>query len=229
MIIKYLAHSGFLIESDSGIKLGIDLWLENPINPFTLSEVPSLDYVFITHDHADHDLDTAIDLAKRDGSSFISNFEIGQHAQNNGVVNIASGNPGGAYRVGDILVSQTQAVHSSNIGIAVGFIIEVDGVTIYHMGDTSYFAGLDTLGKIYDIDILLVPIGSKYTMGPIEASYAVDTLKPKVAIPMHYNTFDAISQDPQFFVSEVSHRDCSTTIEVLNPGDQFIFDNSEIV
>ncbi|HEC64391.1 MAG TPA: metal-dependent hydrolase, partial [bacterium] len=187
MKIKFIAQSGFIIETKQGL-ITIDLWLDNPLHKLELKDVPKTDYVFITHDHADHDLPTGIELAKRDKSHFISNYDIMKHAQEQGVENIAPGNIGGLYPVGDIEIAQTHAEHSSNIGLPVGFIIKVEGKTLYHMGDTGYFKGLDTLAEFYNIDILFVPIGSRYTMGPKEASLAVADIKPKIVIPMHYNT-----------------------------------------
>lgn len=222
MNIHFIAQSGFIIETKEGLII-IDLWLDNPLHKLELKDVPKTDYVFITHDHADHDLPTGIELAKRDKSHFISNYDIMRHVQEQGVENIAPGNIGGEYSVGDISIVQTHAEHTSNIGIPVGFIIKVEGKTIYHMGDTGYFKGLDTLAELHPIDLLFVPIGSRYTMGPKEASLAVKDLNPKIVVPIHYNTSEKIKQDPEEFAQMVNQKSPEVKVQILNPGEEFDF------
>ena len=219
MKIQFIAQSGFIITTASGQVITIDLWLKNPLHPMKLSDVPKTDYVFCTHVHGDHDLPTAIELSKRDNSWLIANYDVLRYAEKQGATKYESASIGGFYNVGDIEVMQTQAIHTSDIGTPVGFIIRVDGKTIYHMGDTAYFSTLQKMGEMYDIDVLMVPIGSRYTMGPDEASHAVADLMPQVVIPIHYNTFDKIKQDPQEFTELVKDFKLDTEVEVMEPGD----------
>ena len=223
MQIKFIAQSGFIIKTEDSKIITIDLWPDNPINPVDFDDIPKTDYVFCTHDHTDHGLPAAIKLAKRDDSIFISNYDIMQEVHMNGVEKIAPGSIGGWYKVGDIEIQQVHAEHSSAIGLAIGFLIKVDNKIIYHMGDTGYFSTLKDIGEMYDIDLLMVPIGSRYTMGPYEASFAVRDLKPKVAIPIHYNTSDKIKQDPEDFVKAVKGIKSDTEVKVLKPGEEFIY------
>src|SRR5436190_13496849 len=132
MIFHYIAQSGFLITTKQKKVIAIDLWLNNPLIPLKLEEIPKTDYVFCTHDHQDHDLKSAIELAKRDESMFISSYGIMKYAQEQGVKNIAPGNIGGFYSVDDYMsVKHTNAFHTSDRSIPVGFIIEIEDVVIY--------------------------------------------------------------------------------------------------
>lgn len=221
MKITSIAQSGFIIDTPIGI-IAIDLWLNNPVNAKSISDIPKLDYVFVTHAHNDHGLLDSVELVKRDGAIFVSSYDIQKWAEKEHGIKIESpGSIGGSYTVGKLNVIQTHADHSSDIGNAVGFIIDIQGTKIFHMGDTGYYETLKTIGKMYNIDILMVPIGSRYTMGPMEASYAVSDLKPKVVIPMHYNTFPKIEQDPKEFILEVKRRKVHTDIKCLKPGEHF--------
>lgn len=223
MEFKFVAQSGFIIQSkDHGI-ITIDLWLQNPLNPLTIDNVPKTNFVCCTHDHQDHDLATAIALAKRDESVLISNYDIMRHAQTQGVTNIAPGNLGGWYTVNGLEVQQVHAEHTSNIGLPIGIMLKIDGKIVYHMGDTGYFAGLKTLGEMYQIDVVMIPIGSRYTMGPYEASFALRDLKVKYAIPIHYNTSDKIQQDPQTLTKHLQDRGSNTQVKILQPGQTWEF------
>lgn len=219
MKINYIAQSGFIIETNDGLRLAIDPWISNSLNSIEISQVPKVNYIFVTHDHPDHGLSDAIEISKRDSSIFISSFELANHAHSKGVRDISPGNVGGFYSIEELEVKVVHAEHSSNIGIPVGFMIKVDEKCIYHMGDTGYYAGLEKLAELYPIDILFIPIGSRFTMDPFEASHAVKDLKPKRVIPMHYNTFPQIQQDPYQFKELVEKNESGCKVIVLKPGD----------
>jgi L-ascorbate metabolism protein UlaG (beta-lactamase superfamily) len=70
------------------------------------------------------------------------------------------------------------------------------------------------------VDVALLPIGDNFTMGPMDAAKAVEFIEPKVVIPIHYNTFDMIAQDPEVFRGMVGLR---AAVEVLKPGDVYEF------
>jgi L-ascorbate metabolism protein UlaG (beta-lactamase superfamily) len=222
MNITFIAQSGFIFDFDD-IRISIDLWLDNPVNKIKIEDVAKIDYVFVSHDHSDHGLKPSMEIAKRDESYFISNNELMKKALEQGIIKIAPGSVGGLYKVGDLEIVQTFAVHSSDLGIPVGFIIKYKGKTIYHMGDTGYFSDLKVLKEMYGpIDVLFIPIGSRYTMGPLEASFAVRDLEPKITVPMHYNTMDLIAQNPEEFERLALEKCPATKVVILNPGDEFI-------
>lgn len=218
MKVHFVAQSGFIIEYMDQ-RIAIDLWSDNPVNPVSLDKVPKIDHVFVSHDHGDHDVKFGIEIAKRDNATFHSSYEITYRALKEGVLKIESANIGGPYKSGEIEVVLTHAEHSSDTGIPVGFIIKIADRTLYHMGDTAYFKGLDFLGELYKPDTLFIPIGSRYTMGPIEASYAVRDIHPKWVVPMHYNTTESIKQDPTVFVDQCKETSPHSHVIIFNPGE----------
>lgn len=219
MQIQFVAQSGFIINLSNGENICIDLWLDNPINPLTLDQIPQMDYVFITHDHADHDLKSGIEIAKRDNAIFTSSYDITNYAAEQGVENVEKANIGGEYKMGNLTVIQTIAHHSSDIGNPVGFIIETEDGTIYHMGDTGFFNEVEMYGHLYDVDTLMIPIGSRYTMDALQAAHASRLINPGNIIPMHYNTFPKITQDPKTFEKYLKDLDVDSKLHIMKPGD----------
>jgi L-ascorbate metabolism protein UlaG (beta-lactamase superfamily) len=195
----------------------IDPWLSNPLFPLSLRDIPKTDFVFCTHDHVDHGFDSAIEIANRDNAVLITGYDMGKEASKMGVKNVESCNPGGFFDVGEIKVKLTHAYHSSDIGVPVGFMIQADGQLIYHMGDTGYFTETKDYGEMYNIDILMIPVGGRYTMDPYEAKYAICNLNPKMVIPMHYNTFAKIEQDLSDLVKSMELSNINLTI--MQPGE----------
>ena len=80
----------------------------------------------------------------------------------------------------------------------------MDGKTIYHTGDTGLFLDMQLIGEMDSIDVMLVNIGDNFTMGIDDAVKAVEFVKPKLVIPMHYKTFDVIDVNPQEFIDKVT-------------------------
>ena len=124
------------------------------------------------------------------------------------------------------------AKHSSDIdiveetvpgGSAASFLITfADGTKIFHAGDTGLFGDMkDIIGNIYKPDVVMLPIGDKFTMGPFEAALAAMWLNPKAVIPMHYNTFPAIAQDPSIFANFVSQFNPNIDVVVMNPDEYY--------
>jgi L-ascorbate metabolism protein UlaG (beta-lactamase superfamily) len=102
-------------------------------------------------------------------------------------------------------------------GAATGILVNIGGKTIYHAGDTGLFLDMQLIGEMNPIDLALLPIGDNFTMGPVDAARAVDFLKPKKVVPMHYNTFDIIKQDPQKFADLLRGKPVECII--MNSGD----------
>ncbi|MDP7421870.1 MAG: MBL fold metallo-hydrolase, partial [bacterium] len=97
-----------------------------------------------------------------------------------------------------------------------GFILEMDGHTIYHAGDTGIFGDMKLFSDFFDIDLALLPIGDRYTMGPCSAARAVSLLGARKVIPMHFNTFPIIQQDPENFKTLVGN---AAEVIILKPGE----------
>jgi L-ascorbate metabolism protein UlaG (beta-lactamase superfamily) len=225
-VIKYLGHSFFeatITGLDGSVKtLLIDPWVENPLSPVKLRdfEERKVDYILVTHDHGDH-IGDAIKLAKMTGAVIVSVYEIAEYASQEKVKSIG-GNIGGPLRISDLEVVLTPATHSSNRGVPVGFYVKGRDVSFYHAGDTGLFCEMELIGELYSPDITMLPIGGHFTMGIREAVKAVELIKPKVVIPMHYNTFPVIQADPALFKRLVEEKTKSRVV-VLKPGEVFTY------
>ncbi|MEM0378859.1 MAG: metal-dependent hydrolase [Thermosphaera sp.] len=222
--IKYLGHSFFEVIltglDDKEKTILIDPWVENPLSPVKTSHYAErrVDYIVVTHDHGDH-LGNAIEIAKHTGAPVVGVYEISLFAQEQGV-RAVGGNIGGPLAIPDVEVVLTPALHSSNRGVPVGVVVRGRDLAVYHAGDTGLFSEMELIGELYAPDIALLPIGGHFTMGVREAAKAVELLKPKYVIPMHYNTFPLIKADPLAFKQLVESRTQSKVV-VLKPGEVF--------
>jgi L-ascorbate metabolism protein UlaG (beta-lactamase superfamily) len=155
----------------------------------------------------------------------ISNFEICTWFNNHGHENTHAQHIGGGFNYPFGRVKLTQAVHGSmfpdgsNGGNPCGFLLVVDGKKIYHAADTGLFSDMRLIGE-EGIDLALLPIGDNFTMGPDDALRAVKFIEPKVVIPIHYNTWELIAQDPHAWKQRVES-ETQTRCVVLNPGESY--------
>ncbi len=222
--LTYLSHSAWLVEAD-GVTIAIDPFLEgNPTAPMKAADVKA-DYIIVTHAHGDH-LGDAIPIAKQSNGTIISNFEIANYCGNQG----ANAHPmhiGGAHRFPFGMVKLTPAWHGSSFpdgsygGTPAGVLLTVGGKTIYHTGDTGLFMDMQLIGEMHPVDIFLVNIGDNFTMGIDDAVKAVEFVKPKLTIPMHYKTFDVIDVDPQEFLDKVKQKGFEA--KLLGIGESYEF------
>jgi len=204
--LTYLSHSAWLIQNDK-YSVAIDPFLEgNPTATMKPADLKA-DYIIVTHAHGDH-IGDAIPIAKASGGTIISNFEIVNYCTEHG----AQAHPmhiGGAHEFPFGRVKLTPAWHGSSFpdgsygGTPTGCLLTIDGKTIYHTGDTGLFMDMQLIGEMDTIDVMLVNIGDNFTMGIDDAVKAVEFVKPKLVIPMHYKTFDVIDVDPQEFADKV--------------------------
>ncbi len=217
MKITYIGHAGFKIEDD--VIAFFDPWLSAPTSKMKIEDIEKCNFVFVTHDHGDHGLDEGIEIAKKTNATFVSIFELSNIASEKGVKNTFGMNIGGSYTLGNTKITMTQALHSSTNGSPIGFIVKFASHTIYHPGDTGLFGDMKLLGEIYHPDVALLPIGSTFTMGPKEAAIAAKLLDVRHVIPMHYNTFPVIEQDPNEFAKIVKEEAPNVNVHILNPGE----------
>jgi L-ascorbate metabolism protein UlaG (beta-lactamase superfamily) len=228
--IKWLSHSGFQITSNSGKILYIDPWFENPLSACTINDVKEAAMVLVTHDHFDH-VGQAADVVKKTGGLLVANVETARRLQSEShipaekVCYFGYGmNIGGNLLYEGISVTMTQAFHSTATGAPCGYIIKLeDGTTIYHAGDTGLFDSMKIFGELYKIDVALLPIGSVFTMDPLQAAWAVKMISPKKVIPMHYKTFPILIQDPKAFVDLTKREAPNVEVVVLNPGQEYTY------
>lgn len=209
MRVQYLGHSAVLIEGKD-IKAIIDPFIsENPNCPLNVDDLKDITHIFVTHGHGDHLGDT-IEIAKKWDSVVICNFEIGSYLAKFDL-KIHTMHIGGRVKLEFGKVKMTQALHGSGIyngtefisgGNPCGFLIEIEGKKIYHAGDTGLTMDMKLL-EAEGIDLAFIPIGGNYTMDIDDAVKAVEFIKPKTAVPIHYNTFPVINTDPFEFEKKV--------------------------
>jgi len=220
--IKWLGHAAFEMKIGNKILL-IDPWLEgNPKASKKVEDMKKVDIVCVTHDHGDH-LGDAIKICRQSGATFVGIFELGVYAKEQGVKDVVGINVGGTVEVKGVKIVMVQAFHSAFRGAPVGFIINSDGKTVYHTGDTSLFGDMRLIGEICHPNVVLIPIGGYYTMGPSDAAKAVELIKPDVVIPMHYQTFPVLASSADEFRKAVKERTPKVRVAVLKPGESYKF------
>ena len=203
--LTWLGHAAFRLDSPGGKRIYVDPWLSSPPCPESERAPERVDLIAVTHGHSDHVGDT-VDLWKRFQPPVIALVELRGWLASQGVdENPAHGpNKGGTVRVDGIAITLTDANHSStspegdSLGEPAGLVIELeDGKRIYFAGDTNVFASMQLIGRIYEPDLAVLPIGDHYTMGPREAAVALELLRVERCVPCHYGTFPLLVGTPQ--------------------------------
>ncbi len=214
MKIKWIGHSALLLEGSR--KVLIDPFLTgNPVSETSVDDITECDFVVVTHDHGDH-LGDSFDICKKTGATLVSLFEIAVKAEEEGL-KAEQMNVGGTIENNGVKVSMVPALHTATLGgTAVGVVVEFDGVSVYHAGDTGLTIDMSLIGEMYKPDIAFLPIDGRFTMTPRLAAKAVELLKVPRVVPFHYNTFPAIESSPEEFKSLVGPR---SEVIILKPGE----------
>jgi len=183
-------------------------------------------HILVTHGHGDH-LGDAIDIAKRTGAVIVAPNELAVYCKSKGA-NVHTMHIGGSWQFDFGRVKLTPAWHGSAViegdniiytGTPCGFVIEMQGKHIYHAGDTGLFSDMKLIGEMYSLDCALLPIGDNYVMGPEDAARAAGMLQARINIPMHYNTFPLVKQDPNRFVQQLKAKYPSLEARILDIED----------
>ncbi len=243
--LTWYGHSSYKIITPSGKTVLIDPWLDNPMNPNGKKDIEALDAVdliLVTHGHFDHTGDATKIAENNPTAMLVATLELGKAMVKHlnypeGQFNMGTaGFPGGEISLldGDIKVGFVPAIHGGSVeleggelkeaGIAVGFVISVkDGPRFYHTGDTDLFSDMKLVNEFGKIDAMMVCIGDRFTMGPERAAEAVKLVSPKVAIPMHYGTFNILSGTPEAFEKALKKRSNKTKMQVMKIGEPVKF------
>jgi L-ascorbate metabolism protein UlaG (beta-lactamase superfamily) len=213
MRLTYVEHACVLLEGSRRVL----------IDPYVLKAAlpESPDLVVVTHGHYDH-IGEALRLAR----STVTTNEIAKELARRGVP--ARGlNTGGSIECDGVRVTMTPAVHSHLLelegerlpgGGAAGMVVTMDGTTVYHAGDTALFTDMKLIGALYTPDVALLPIGGRFTMDVEAAMCAARWIGAGLVVPIHYNTWPAIEQDPVPF-KEALERTTDIRVAVLAPGE----------
>lgn len=204
--LTYVSHSTFILD-DGTHKLIIDpFFTGNPTATIKAEDIQP-DFVVLTHAHGDH-LGDGINMSRQHGALIIAVNELANYVASEGA-KAHNMHIGGGYNFPFGRLKFTIAHHGSSthdgkyMGEPAGVVINMGGKTIYHTGDTGIFLDMKLIGELDDIDIMLAPIGDNFTMGIDDAVKAVKFVDPRLAVPMHYNTFPVIQANPNEFKRKV--------------------------
>lgn len=224
--ITWLGHATVLVQSAKGTNILIDPFIKgNPKYPQGFELPEKIQYMLLTHGHGDH-ISDAVPVARKHDSTVVAIYELAAYVENKGVAKIIGMNLGGTVQLEDVAVTMVEAKHSSGaqdqggthyVGVAAGYVLSIaDGPVLYHAGDTAVFSDMQLIRELYRPEVVMLPIGGYYTMGPKEAALAARFLSPKTVLPLHFGTFPPLTGTPEQLASLLD-----TSIEVVrwSPGD----------
>jgi L-ascorbate metabolism protein UlaG (beta-lactamase superfamily) len=223
--IRWLGHSFMEFTTSDDKVILFDPWTKddgNPACPFGLDGIERADLVLFSHDHGDH-IASAAAICSKTGAFLGGPVQSVRRLVEEGFNNDQVVNFGMGYMVGGgvafdwVKVVSTPAFHSSDTACAVGTIVKAsDGTTVYHAGDTCLFGDMALFGKVYPMDVAMVPIGGVFTMDADQASEAVKLINPKIAIPIHYASFPIVAQTADDFVKQCGEK--APGVKVATPA-----------
>ncbi|AFD05436.1 metal-dependent hydrolase [Solitalea canadensis] len=209
--LQLLGHASFKVTTPEGRIILVDPWIaDNPAIPNDLKTIDKVDLILVTHGHEDHMDPDLPALLEKWNAKVVVNPIVRWYLLGKGVPanRIEAMNLGGTISFFDLKVSMVNAFHIAHIPLSateigfphstVGFVIKLsDNISIYFAGDTSVFTDMKVIGDIYKPDIAVLPIGDRFTMGPLEAAYAIRLLNVKHVVPFHYGTWPMLAGTPE--------------------------------
>ena len=211
MKVSYHGHSVIKVEANGKTILFDPFITGNGLTDLNADDL-KVDVILLTHGHNDHVGDT-VDLALKNDALVVAPFELAEYLGWQGL-KVHEMHIGGAHEFDFGKVKLTQAFHGSSYtdyetktivytGMPSGILLTIDGKTIFHAGDTALFSDMKMIGELNNIDVAFLPIGDNFTMGPDDAVLAAKWLDASTVVPIHFNTFPVIEQNPHDFVSKL--------------------------
>ncbi|MBX3064563.1 MAG: metal-dependent hydrolase [Anaerolineae bacterium] len=227
MVIKvqWFGHSGFRLDIEGKTVLVDPFLTGNPLASIDPATLPA-DFILLTHVHGDH-LGDSEAIAKRTGATVIGVAEVAGWFSARGIKGHGQ-NTGGGYQHPFGHVKFVRADHSSSFpdgsygGVACGIVLTVKDKKLYFAGDTALFSDMKLIGDL-GIDTAFLPIGDNFTMGPDDSIQAIQWIRPKRVVPIHYNTWGLLAQDAVAWAQRVQN-DTDAQPIVLDPGGTFTID-----
>ena len=226
--IRYLGHAFVEFTTADDKVILFDPWTKddgNPVCPIGNDEVARADLVLVSHDHFDH-CGSAVAICNKTGAFLGGPVQTVKRLIEEGfnseqVVNFGSGYMvGGGVDFDWVKVVTTPAFHSSDTACALGTIVKAaDGTTVYHAGDTCLFGDMELFGRLYPLDVAIIPIGGVFTMDAYQAGEAVKMLNPKTVVPIHYGSFPIIAQTAEEFTKQCGEKAPNVKVAALPVGE----------
>jgi L-ascorbate metabolism protein UlaG (beta-lactamase superfamily) len=211
--IKSLGHASFQIKADGKV-IYVDLKKYGNV----VESTERADLILVTHSHADHFSAESINKVRSKNTAVVAPKQSASKI--GGTVKTLKPNEEALY--GRIKVKAIEAYNVKRFkspgkpwhpkGYGVGYLITIEGKTIYHAGDTDFIPEMEKLGRV---DVALLPTGDKYTMDNTEAAEATIAIKPKFVVPMH--RWDT---DPKEFEEKVEAKS-NVKVVLLKEGEEF--------
>jgi L-ascorbate metabolism protein UlaG (beta-lactamase superfamily) len=221
--LTWLGHASFRIDTPGGKRIYVDPWLDgNPKCPDSEKKPERIDVIALTHGHGDH-VGNTVELAKRFSPEIVAQIELKSWLGRQGapVGDMPGSNKGGTVEAAGVGFTLVNAFHSSSsddgdyTGEACGIVVTLeDGKKLYFAGDTCVFGDMQLIGRIYEPDLAILPIGDHFTMGPKEAAVALELLGVQRCLPCHYGTFPLLHGTPE----ELRQLAPNVEILALEPG-----------
>lgn len=222
--LTYYGHSAFLIDTGKH-RILFDPYFTGNSQANLKADQVECDAILLSHGHDDHLGDT-IPISIRTGAIVVTTLELADFLSSHGV-KVHPMHIGGKHEFDFGVVKLTPAFHGGGIEggegaycTPCGFLLKFNGHTVYYPGDTSLTIEFDLIGRLNHIDTVLLPIGDNFTMGPEDALEAVRMLRPRTVVPLHCNTWELITQDPEAFKKRV---------EALTPASVTVVKSGETV
>ncbi|MDO8136459.1 MAG: MBL fold metallo-hydrolase [Candidatus Brocadiales bacterium] len=186
--IKWLGHDSMKIKGDKVIY----------IDPWKLKDTEPADIVLITHDHYDHCSPEDVARVTKKGTVVVGAADVGKKFKKEDFRVVKAGD---RVTINGVTVEAVPAYNTNKqfhprASGWVGYIVTMKGKRIYHAGDTDHIPEMEGMK---DIDVALVPVSGTYVMTAEEAAQAVNKMRPKIAVPMHYGDIVGTKADAERF------------------------------